>query len=373
MLITPKRHYDVDTIAQNLALMASWAKNGPDAYRVDASCKTPVIGPNGIIGYMLDGVGLALNTDLKDLGIHKPLPNVIERTPLARFLDKIGDERGAITTYDGIVAARAAGSMSDCIASKTSYTTVANVWSSAFRAAGVPAAGTYTNIPSGAALDATNAGSLALLLAPPTSGNKDYLLTFGFQAGQQINCILLVDILVAAGNILATVNTSQTVSSTALTRYTGGVGVYMTFDVTTAIGTTASNLTVTYTNSAGTGSRSSGAQAMTTSAIAQRLQPNTTSPYCPLQSGDAGVQSVQSVQLSAAMSAGVMALNLFKPLVMMPGIAANIYAERPMSSTLDGLVELQNVSLVLGCLAPYIFTNTTSTGTLNMKLGTCWG
>lgn len=371
MLIRQKRHYDVDTIARNLMLMGKIAATTPKAYSA-GGCRQPVVGPNGVIGHMLDGEGLFIDVDLKTLGITRKLPHVIERTPLARLLDRIGNEKGAITTYDGIVAARAAGNYSDAMGTKASYTTVANTWSSTFRATGLPTTGTYSNIPTGAIADRTNVGALSLLLANPSSG-ADYLLTFGLMAGQQLNCVLVVDLLVAADNILATANTSQTVSSTALTRYTDGVGVYMTFEVTTAIGTTASNLTVTYTNTGPTGSRSSGAQAMTTSMIVQRLMPASLGPQCALQSGDLGVTSVQSCQLSAIMTQGKFALNLYKPLCWLPGIVANVYAEKPMASTIDGLVALPQASSQIGCLTTYVYTNTTSTGTMNMAFRTCWG
>jgi hypothetical protein len=366
-----KTHHDVDTIARNLMFMGEMAAKMPKAYAA-AGCRQPVLGPSGVIGHMLDGVGLVINTDLKSLGITKALPHVYERSPLARILDKLGDETGAITTYDGIIAARGAGNYSDAMANKASYVTVANTWSSSFRSGGIPVAGTYAAIPTGSALDRTNAGALSLLLANPASGT-DYLLTFGLIAGQQLNCVMVADLLVAATNILATVNTAQTISSAALTRYTDGVGVYMTFDVTTAIGTTASNITVTYTNSAAVGSRSTGAQAMTVSAIAQRLLPIAFGPQTQLASGDLGVQSVQTVQLSAAMTAGILALNLYKPLCWLPGIIANIYGEKPMASTIDGLVALPQASSQIGCLTAYVYTNTTSTGLMTMAYRTAWG
>lgn len=372
MLISPKRHRDVDTIARNLMLMGEMAATMPKAYRA-GGCRQPVYGPGGLpIGHMLDGEGLFIDVDLKDIGITKKLPHVIERSPLARLLDKLGNEKGAILNYDGIVAARAAGNYSDAMTQKASYTTVANTWSAPFQAGGLPVAGTYTNIAAGAVMDRTNSGALSLLLANPTSGT-DFLLTFGMLAGQQLNCVMVVDLLVAAGNILATVNTTQTVNSAALTRNTDAVGVYMTFDVTTAIGTTASNLSVTYTNSASVGSRSSGAQAMTVSMIAQRLLPVAFGPQCQLQSGDVGVKSVESVIHSAAMTLGKYCLNIYKPLCWLPGIVANIYGEKPMASTIDGLVQLPTASSSIGCITTYVFTNTTSTGLMTSTLRTAWG
>lgn len=352
-------------------LMGEIAHNTPKAYAA-GGCRQPVIGPNGCIGHMLDGEGLYIDTDLKDLGITKNLPHVYERSLTARLLDKLGDEKGAITTYDGIVLARGAGNYSDAMATKASYTTVANTWSSGFRATGTPSAGTYTSIPGGDDLDRTNNGALSLLLANPTSGT-DYLLTFGLLAGQQLNCVMVVDLLLGAGGISATTTSPQTINSVPLNRYTSGVGVYFTFEVTTAIGTTASNITVSYTNTTPSSGRTTGAQAMTVSMIAQRLLPVAYGPQCQLQAGDVGVTSVETVTHSAAMSAGVYALNIYKPLCWLPGIVANIYGEKPMASTVDGLVTLPTAAGEIGCLTTYNYTNTTSTGVVQMSYRTCWG
>jgi len=325
---------------------------------------------------MLPGKGIQLFSDLKTLGITKGrIPHLYERSVTQRLIDKFcGDERGAISSYDGIIAARAGGNADDVMFAKSSYTTVANVWSSSFRAAGLPAAGTYSNIPGGAAPDNTNVGALSLGFSNPSGGNSKYLLTFGFTSSSALQIVMLGDLLVAAGNISGSLNTSQTISSTALTRYTSGAGVYMTYEVTTALGGTASNLTVTYTNQSGTGSRATAATAMTTSAIAQRLQPAGAGPFMVLQSGDYGVQSVQSLILSASMTAGVFALNLYKPLMWVPGIAANIWTERDSTTQIDGLQQLVTTAGgVLGCLAMYLYTNTTTSGLIVGGMRACAG
>jgi hypothetical protein len=371
-----KCHFDVDTLARNIAMIAEQGRRLPPAF-MGAGISEPVCGPDGeMIGRVLDGKGLYLNHDLKDLGITKKIPFVYERSRTQRLLDKIEDTRGAITTYDGIIQARAGGKADDVAFSKgASITTVANTWFSTFRMSGLPAAGTYTNIPTGAVADRTNAGALSLGLSNPTGGDKKYLLTLGFTSSSALQMMTLVDLLVACGNIVATSNAAQTVSSAALTRYTSGAGVYATFEVTTAIGTTASNINLSsYTNQAGTAAQSSPAQAMTTSAIVQRLMPATlNSIQLPLASGDYGIQAVSTVTLSAAMSAGVMALNLFKPLVWLPGIAANIYMERDTSVQISSLVELVVGSSTIGCLTAYCMANTTSSGTIAGFIRTCAG
>lgn len=73
-----------------------------------------------------------------------------------------------------------------------------------------------------------------------------------------------------------------------------GVGNELWVFSTTATGATASNITVQYTNSSGVAGRSTVSTAMIASMPAGRMFP------VRLQSGDVGVQSVQSVTLSAS-------------------------------------------------------------------------
>jgi hypothetical protein len=148
----------------------------------------------------------------------------------------------------------------------------------------------------------------------------------------------------------------------------------MTFDVTSGIGTTASNLTITYTNQAGTASQVTPAQAMTTSMITQRLLPVNNGPFMQLAAGDYGVQQVTNVKLSAAMTTGVFALNLYYPLMWIPGIVANIYVERDSTIQIDGITELVIGSdSAIGCLNAYVQAGTTTLGTFVSFMRTCSG
>lgn len=270
-------------------------------------------------------------------------------------------ERGAITTWDGILNARANGNAEDVCAVYNGITTVSGAWSTCFRAGGSTGTGAYTNIPTGSTKNATSLGSPTF--ANVGSSNKKYLINFGVNQPSNTAFMLLVDLLCAAGNISATSTGVQTVSSAALTRYSGVPGNYITFDITTPLGATASNITVTYTNSSGTGSRSSGAQAMLASGIAMRLTPTALGFMCPLQSGDVGVNSVQSVQLSASMTAGVFALNIFRPLLFMPHISGTSWVERSTPAMLGGVIELVKESgNDVGCLVPFMNPGGTAPG-----------
>ena len=385
-------HCDVDQIAESLISWGRLARAMPPAWD-GAAIAHPVRGPEGQwLGRMLPGRGLYCDLDLKSVGITKKLPSVFERTPVRRALEALerpdlvdraaagllalasGGVIGAITTYDGIISSRAGGKANDIAFSKSSATTVANAWHSLFAIGGFPAAGTFTNIPNGAVMTRASTGALSTGLTNPSGGDKKYLLTFGYTAAQQIQMGILADLLVAAGNIQSNVNTAQTVTTAALTRYTSGAGVLMTLEVTTVQGATAQNVTVSYTNQAGTAGQSTGAQAMTASAAVGRLQPLTIGPFFPLQSGDYGVQTTASVTFSAANTGGVTALELYYPLCFVPGVNANVYIERDSTTQIDGLTELvQDGSAVIGCLNLYVLPNTTSTGILTGFVRSCAG
>jgi len=270
-------------------------------------------------------------------------------------------ELGAITTWDGVLSNRAAGKADDRLYYKASQTTVAANWSSFFRSGGVPSAGAYTNIPGGAAHNVATVGAFPLI--NPTSPDKKYLLNFGANHLTGTNIVLLLDLLVAAGNINANTTGNQTVNTTALTRYTDGVGVLMILEVTTALGATASNVTITYTNQEGTSGRTTGALAMTASAVVFRLQPTIGGALIPLQAGDTGVRSVQTIAFSAAMGGGVVAILLYKPLLLVPTLATTTFVERSTPGMLSGITELVTDSNGnLGCLTVFVLTSTTSTG-----------
>jgi len=280
-------------------------------------------------------------------------------------------ELGAITTWDGVLNSRANGKEDDRLYYKLTQTTVAAAWSSFFRSGGFPAAGTYTTIPGGAVHNANSVGAMTLL-SPGIE--RKYLLNFGVQHLTGINVVLLLDLLVAAGSINANLTGNQTVNTVALTRYTSGVGVMMILEVTTTLGATASNVTITYTNQAGTTGRSTGAMAMTGSAVAFRLQPVIGGALIPLQAGDTGVRSVQIANFSAAMGAGVVAILLYRPLVLVPTLATTTFVERNTPAMLSGITELvKDAGNVVGCLTVFVLPSGAATGTQTYFLQTCSG
>jgi hypothetical protein len=110
-------------------------------------------------------------------------------------------------------------------------------------------------------------------------------------------------------------------NTTTLSRYTDGKGVQL-MPVTVAGHTGGQTFTVNYTNSAGVSGRVTQAARMSTQFVngtilhsqqAGSTYPNN-GPFLPLQIGDSGVRSVESVTIGGVGDVGLFALALVKPL-----------------------------------------------------------
>lgn len=125
--------------------------------------------------------------------------------------------------------------------------------------------------------------------------------------------IMIVDILNMNGGLNATLTTPQTTNlpTAALTRYADGEGVHAALIAHAPLGGTATTVTVQYTNSAGVGSRVSTATVFGGSG--QNAIGNLT--RIPLQAGDSGMRSVESVTLAGTTgTVGNFGVVLYKPL-----------------------------------------------------------
>jgi hypothetical protein len=157
----------------------------------------------------------------------------------------------------------------------------------------------------------TTAGSL---LHEQTSGTQRII---GHQLRGNNRCpFWVVDRLSHQGGLVGNVATSQTTNlpTAALTRYTDGAGVMIALEVYTLIGTTATTVSVTYTDGVNGGSRVSPLTAIGGTGFRE--------VGCmiliPLQLGDKNPVSVQSVILTATTgTAGAFGVTLFRPLYTM--------------------------------------------------------
>lgn len=384
---------NVDQIAQSLASVAATIAGSPPSWH---SHKDTVLvaGPDGQrLGRGLPGYGIVLDRPLKDLGVTKPIPHVYDRPLVERAINMAGGRErlamlvlallsakaipfsipmmaGAIISYDNIINARANGKGEDLIKWKTgaAQNVGQNLWSTTMLYTGTPTAFAFTAALGASAPNANTAGSLLGGFTAPSGGDKMYLLGLGLIANSiAMQAVLLSDMLYESGGISATVTTLQSLAAVALTRYTSGVGVQCSMTPTVALSATASNLTVTYTNTTPTGSRTGVIAHPVTAnygAVGKILPHGLVPPYLQLQAGDVGITSVQSVQGSVALAAGTLGLYLHKPLIYMPGVPTDLYVERELTSSLDGLVELVTTGGgVLGCPILSFISNTASTST----------
>ena len=229
---------------------------------------------------------------------------------------------------------------------KSTFATTAHtagLWYSLMRGGGNPAAdtilGTGTNLAFQALSDAVATAS-----GIPHGGNVgDYkvLLNAAAQtaAATTAPCVLmLVDMLGFYNITSVTATGAQTLNNTVtLPRYTDGAGVQAFLTPSTVMGAATPNITLNYTNSAGTAGKATPATlpigntaAAVTSIVHSGTGTGKYGPFIPLAAGDAGIRSVQSINLSASYVSGVLNLVLCKPIMTLPITTLGVTAERDL-------------------------------------------
>lgn len=214
----------------------------------------------------------------------------------------------AITTLDGVIAGCEPPQF---FFKALSGTLVAGRPYTPFYAAGIPGAAAAPTPGLSGAEVTSYAGQLPF--TNPVSGTS-YLARFvGLNSGMA-GQLILADRLWHNSNINITSTSSQTVNSVTFPARdengtTNGAGVLLGVEVSSATGAGTPNITVTYTNSAGSNSKTG----------TNILGTNATSPigtFYPigLAAGDKGVQSVQSLQLSATWTSGTIHLVAYRVL-----------------------------------------------------------
>lgn len=232
---------------------------------------------------------------------------------------------------------------------KSTFATTAHtagVWYSLFRGGGNPGAdtilGTGTNLAFQALTD-TTANATGIPHGGNVNGGVGYkvLLNAAAQtaAATTAPCVLmLVDLLGFYPITSVTTITAQTLNNTVtLPRYANGAGVQAFLTPSTVMGAATPNLSINYTNSAATAGRVTPATlpiGNTAAPVTQIVYSGTGAgkygPFMPLQAGDAGIRSVQSVTISASYVSGVLNLVLCKPLLTLPITTLGVTAERDL-------------------------------------------
>jgi hypothetical protein len=174
-----------------------------------------------------------------------------------------------------------------------------------------PVTGVISAAPTTAvALNKSNTSALNYYL-PDYSTDSPYLIGSRTASAIATGVYFIIDRLSHQGGLSAIVTTAQTTNlpTAALTRYTDGVGVMIGLTLYSAIGATATTVTASYTNQAGTAGKTTVAQSFGGSFTnnAHRMI------FLPLEAGDTGVRSVESVTVSATTGgAGNFGVTLFK-------------------------------------------------------------
>lgn len=222
----------------------------------------------------------------------------------------------AITTRDGLVSAIAAGRTVQF--NKASMTSSTGFVYTHFRNAGMPGAAGTAPTTTGVALSRTSTGAIPI----PAPSATSYISSYEGVAANP-GTLMLADRLIEFGGLSAAVTTAQTVSALALpSRATSATDVELWLEVYTVGGATASaTVTASYTNQAGTSGRTA---TLVGGLPASGTQVNRTYQMS-LQSGDTGVQSVQSLTLGTSTgTAGNIGLVLRRTLLTGAMPSANV-------------------------------------------------
>ncbi|MDP3855331.1 hypothetical protein [Phenylobacterium sp.] len=152
-----------------------------------------------------------------------------------------------------------------------------------------------------------------LMRRDPVSGNA-YLARFVCHAGQ-VGQVTLADRIWQNSGLSVTSTAVQSIASPTWPARdedgaTLGKGFMLAVEIQSVMGAGGPTITVSYTNSAGVAGRTG-----TNKVSASGSSPAGTFYVVELQDGDAGVRSVQSIQLSGSWTSGALSLVAYRPLV----------------------------------------------------------
>jgi len=189
--------------------------------------------------------------------------------------------------------------------SKGSFTPRAvGAYHSLWKVAGNPGPGATPATGAGAIPDDTTAGAIPFVNG---AGAENNYLLYASSTSLTLSTLYFYDRLWANSNIDDT-TALHSFTSTALTRETSGIGVEVWLEIYVAhAAATASTLTVSYTNQAGTTGRTGTIlKPAVTDIVNEMFGP------MQLQSGDSGVRAIASTQWSVTQTSGDAGLTMIK-------------------------------------------------------------
>jgi hypothetical protein len=219
----------------------------------------------------------------------------------------------AITSLDGVLAGA-----QPCIAwaKNVTATLVAGRPTSLFTLAGNPGPGTPNTGLTGANYSSSSTIPNGILYHTDPGSGDSYLARFlaeCTQAGTVLLCDRLWDCGPATASTSAQSISQPTLPARDAQGTTNGLGVQLAIEIVAATSSTAAVISVNYTNSGGTASRTGtfiDLPTAATNAIGNFYR-------IGLQAGDQGVRSVQSVTFSTDWTSGTLALVAYRVLAML--------------------------------------------------------
>jgi hypothetical protein len=216
----------------------------------------------------------------------------------------------------------------------------------------------------GAAAIPTRVTQGAFPFTPPGGLRDKWLISAGI-ASQVAGTFFLYDRLFHISGLSGVLTTDQTVQGAtptpALTRNTGGAGNFAFYEIYTALGTTATTLTMTYTDQDGNiGQTATIPIGGTGNREATRMQ------RIPAAAGDSGLRAVDRVRLTASTgTAGNFGVTIGQFLAFLPVGAAGVGGWRDYTTGLPGIPMIDPNA----CLALLFIPNAATAPELQGMLG----
>ena len=153
---------------------------------------------------------------------------------------------------------------------------------------------------------------------------------------------LLYDRLWHGGNLDPTITTTQTIGSTALTRYTSTASVHNKawIEIVTALTGGGGQATMTYTDQSGNAGQSGVTTGLVSGVAIDRFY-HGTEPWLTLAATDTGVRAIADITFNTAATAGTTRIVIGRPLALLGlGPIAGQVIEKEFAIQLSGLMRL---------------------------------
>ena len=275
----------------------------------------------------------------------------------------------AFTTVDQIIAALAAGNGQKWPFTKTlPSTTAAGTWHTLWAATGMPSAGGNTTAGKANGAVCTSATAGAMPYTNAASGSMNLLSgAAGPTAAAGVGTLLVYD-RIAHCNIAHNEATGSFAGMSATSRLGATEGAQIWLEVTTALSAASNTIAFGYTNQAGISSRTTPTFATVASSIVGR-NPVASTLFLPLQSGDTGVRSLDTVASLTGTATGNMNVVLARPLLALPMTTAGILTQRDTVTELYQMPKLYDASCISFLFLPNAAGTPTWTGELQYAFG----